>query len=179
MNLSRSSVEASRPGSPSRTTRLRIPSRGWTAHGVRESCYPQVVDGSAPSRDQRQLGSQYLPGPRGSTTVTPNNALQRTRAVLSLQSIPDEFSASRRRRTPLSLGSLGELGARAVKSAGAGNLSVSRHRDYDVPPGARATAFSRPVCGSEDHGANRRRWRGGELPATCARARDGVVESAS
>ena len=77
-------------------------------------------------------------------------------------------------RAPLSHKPLGGLGARsdaregaagdAVKSVGARNLSVSRHRDHHVPPGTRTTSFSRPVRGSEDHGANRRRRRGRELP---------------
>ena len=38
---------------------------------------------------------------------SPNNALQRTRAAVSLQSVPGESSASERRRAPLSLGPLG------------------------------------------------------------------------
>ncbi len=42
--------------------------------------------------------------------ASPNNALQRTRAAVSLQSIPGELSTSERRRAPLSLGPLGARG---------------------------------------------------------------------
>ena len=42
----------------------------------------------------------FLPGP-------PNTALQRTRAAVSLQSVPSELSTSGRRRAPLSLRPLG------------------------------------------------------------------------
>ncbi len=60
-----------------------------------------------------------------------------------------------RLRAPLTRKPLGGPGARsdaregaagdAVKSVGARNLLVSRHRNHHVPPGTRATSFSRPV----------------------------------
>ena len=40
--------------------------------------------------------------------MSPNNALQRTRAALPLQSVPGELSTFRRRRAPLSLGPFGD-----------------------------------------------------------------------
>ncbi len=42
-------------------------------------------------------------------TTPPNNALQRTRAAVSLRSVPGELSTSERRRAPLSLGPFGAL----------------------------------------------------------------------
>ena len=45
--------------------------------------------------------------PRLPTNLPPNTALQRTRAAVSLQPVPGEFSAFGRRRAPLSLGPLG------------------------------------------------------------------------
>jgi hypothetical protein len=81
VNLSRSRVEASRFGSPSGTTWLRIPSRGWKALGLREASRSKDFHGTEPPRDQRQPSSQDLPGSRRSATVAPNTALQRTRSA--------------------------------------------------------------------------------------------------
>ena len=46
-------------------------------------------------------------GQFSSMDATPNNAPQRTRAAVSLQSVPGELSTSGRRRAPLSLGPFG------------------------------------------------------------------------
>ena len=64
--------------------------------------------------------------------ATPNTTLQRTRL-----------------RGPLSFRTLGGLGARAVKCAGARNLSGSRHRDNHVPPGTRASFFHARYAGQK------------------------------
>ncbi len=46
-------------------------------------------------------------------TDPPNNALQRTRAALSLQALPGEISASWRKRAALSFRTFGDLGTKA------------------------------------------------------------------
>jgi len=50
---------------------------------------------------------------------------------------------------PLMRKRLGGLGARAVRFAGAGDLSVSRHRDHHVPPGTRASSFCARYAGQK------------------------------
>ena len=79
MSPSPSPVEAGRPDSTSRTASVPTPSGGRQPLGIREPNSSKNFHRPTPSRDQRLLGPQDLPGSRGARAVAPNMRFQRTR----------------------------------------------------------------------------------------------------